>query len=889
MFGSRYPSRVRAIIGEVHFMVTLRRLRTSWILVLVLALAALSSSVRAEAAPVPTPESFLGFTPGDDRKLASWDQIKEYFALVDEASARVVVQDIGPTELGERQIMAIVSSENTIANISAAMEIQRKLADPRGLSAEELEELTARAKTVVMVAASIHSTEIAGTQAAINVLFELASSNDSRVMEILENTILLLVPSLNPDGHVMVVDWYNQYLGTQFEGTSMPWLYHVYAGHDNNRDWFMFNLKESVNIGKVLYHDWFPQIVYDIHQMGSTGARLFVPPFFDPPNPEIDPIILREILLLGGAATTELSAKGLTGVSTNAQYDTWWHGGMRSGPYYHNMVGLLTEAASVNIATPIEVTFDKLTGSTRGLPDAQTVLTNFPDPWPGGTWTLGDIVEYEDVTIKAFLTVAARYRETFVDNFVLMAQKAVEKGATQSPYAFVLPATDTNRDTLALMVNTLEFQGMEIHQAAAPFTAGGVTYPAGSFVVLTAQPYRANVMALLDKQVYPERREYPGGPAERPYDIAGWTLPMQMGLECVKVDEEFDADLFPLTYEVVAAGRLYAGNAAYGYAIRPEANNAAIIRNRLLDQGVELAWTSAPIPVEAIGVPGVDQPLPAGTTIIRQAPEIGRKLAVYAAELGVDVYPLAAEPEVVTVKLNKPRLAVYENWGSNYDAGWTRMIFDDFEFAYTHLRDARIRAGNLAAEFDVIVLPDNSLSTMKNGLRAGSYPAEYTGGMGDVGFAALKEFVEAGGTLVTFDTAGDFAIDFLGVPVQNALKGVSSSQFYCPGSILEVDVDTSHPVAYGLPERIGAYFVSSPAFDVSGIAKTIGTYPADHDPLMSGWLMGPNFIQGKTAIAEVPFGLGHVIMIGFRPQHRGQPHGTYKLIFNSIFYGASGE
>jgi hypothetical protein len=870
-------------------MTTLRRLRTSWILIVVLALAAITSSVGAAAAPVPTPESFLGFTPGDDRKLASWDQIKTYFSMVDEASDRVVVKDIGPTELGERMIMAIVSSEETIADLNEAMEIQRKLADPRGLSAEELEELKSRAKTVVMVASSIHSTEIAGTQTAINILFELASSNDVRTTEILENTILLLVPSLNPDGHVMVVDWYNEHLGTPLEGTSPPWLYHTYAGHDDNRDWFMFNLSESRNIGNVLYHDWFPQIVYDIHQMGSTGARLFVPPFFDPPNPEIDPIIFREILLLGGAATTELSAEGLTGVSTNAQYDTWWHGGMRSGPYYHNMVGLLTEAASVNIATPIEVPFEKLTGSTRGLPGAQTMLTNFPDPWPGGEWTLGDIVEYEEVTIRAFLTVADRYRDMFIDNFVLMGQRAVEKGESQPPYAFVLPAIETNRDTLALMVNTLVFQGMEIHQAAAPFTAGGVTYPEGSFVVLAAQPYRANVMALLDRQTYPERREYPGGPAERPYDIAGWTLPMQMGLECVKVEEAFEADLHLLTYEVVAAGRLYAGNAAYGYAMRPEANNAAIIRNRLLDQGVELAWTAAPIPAEALGVAGVSEPLPAGTTIIRQAPGVGRKLALYAAELGVDIYPLATEPNVATVKLNKPRLAIYENWGGNADAGWTRMIFDDFEFEYTHLRDARIRAGNLISEFDVIILPDNSLSTMKNGLRAGSAPDEYTGGMGDEGFAALKEFVEAGGTLVTFDTAGDFAMDFLGVPVTNALKGVTSTEFYCPGSILEVDVDTSHPVAYGLPEKIGAYFVSSPAFEVGGDAEIIGTYPADHDPLMSGWLMGPAFIQGKTAITEAPFGLGRVIMIGFRPQHRGQPHGTYKLIFNSIFYGASGE
>lgn len=871
-------------------MAFLRRFRRHWLLATVLALAVIvtaPTSSWAQATTVPPPESLLGFVPGTDRKLADWDEIKEYFRMVDEASDRVVVEDIGPTELGERMIMAILSSPDTIANLDEAKEIQRKLADPRGLSPDELEDLKARAKTVVMVAASIHATEVAGTQTCLNTLYELASSDTPRVLEILDNTILLLVPSLNPDGHEMVVQWYEEHLDTPFEGTSPPWLYNKYVGHDNNRDWFMFNLQESVNIGKVLYHDWFPQIVYDIHQMGNRGARFFVPPFFDPPNPEIDPIILREILLLGGAATAELAAEGLTGVVTNAMYDTWWHGGMRSGPYYHNMVGLLTEAASVNIATPVEIPEETLTSSTRGLPDPRTVLTNHPDPWPGGLWTLGDIVKYEEVTIRAFLTAAARYREMFINNFVLMAQKAVARGQTEPPYAFVLPATDTNRDTLTLMVNTLLFQGVEIHQAAAPFTAGGITYPAGSFVVLTAQPYRANVMALLDRQTYPERREYPDGPAERPYDIAGWTLPMQMGVECVKVDAQFDTDLVLIENEIVAPGRLYPGIANYGYAIRPEANNAATIRNRLLADGIELEWAKAPVPRKAVGIVGLSEDLPPGTTIIRQAPGLGKKLAMYAAELGVDVYPLAAEPQVDTFKLSKPRVALYENWGGNMDAGWTRLIFDDFEFEYTHLRDARVRAGDLIADFDVIILPDTTVSSLKNGLRAGSYPEQYTGGMGDEGFAALEEFVQAGGTLVTFDTAGDFAIDVLGVPVENVLAGVSSREFYCPGSILEIEIDTSHPVCYGMPEKAGAYFVSSPAYSVSGEARSLAAYPADRDPLMSGWLMGPEFLQGQTALAEVPVGQGRVIMIGFRPQHRGQPHGTYKLIFNSIFYAAS--
>ncbi|MCR4427420.1 MAG: M14 family zinc carboxypeptidase [Firmicutes bacterium] len=861
----------------------LRRLVLISVLGLVVALGVLSPAAYARSLgtqDVVTPQSYLGFVPGEDRCLADWDQIKEYFRMVDEASDRVVVEDIGPTTLGDRMIMAIVSSPDTIARLEHYKAVQRKLADPRGLTQAEIAALTAEAKTVVMVAASIHSTEIGGTQASINVLHNMAASQDPVIQEILDNTILLLIPSLNPDGHRMVVDWYREHLGTPFEGTSQPWLYHEYVGHDNNRDWFMFNLTESRNVGKVLYHDWFPEIVYDIHQMGSTGARLFVPPFFDPPNPQIDPIILREIMLLGGAATTDLAAKGFKGVSSNAQYDTWWHGGMRSGPYYHNMVGLLTEAASVNIATPIEVPFEKLTTSTRGLPNAQGILTNFPDVWPGGTWRLADIVAYEETVIYAFLKTAARFRDTFVNNFVLMGNRAVERGLNESPFAFILPADQRDPGSLSWMLEVLMFQGMEVHRALRPFVADGVTYPAGTYVILTSQPYRSNVLALLDRQTYPERREYPGGPAERPYDIAGWTLPMQMGVECVKVSSPFSVDLIKLESVSSPAGSVVAGDASYGYAFRPEANAATIVRNRLLQSGMSVLRADEPFAC-------CGYVLPPGTTIVLAAPGLEGTVRALAEEFPMVFYPVGSEPHIAKARLSLPRLAVYEQWGGNMDAGWTRLVLEQFGFSYTHLRDAEVRAGNLAAKYDVIILPDSTLAAMRDGLKPGTYPEEYTGGMTAQGLANLKQFVESGGTLVTFDTAGDFAIEVLGVAVKDGLKGVSTKEFYCPGSILEIDIDNNHPVTYGMDIKAGAYFVHSPAYVPAEGVRVLASYPKDTDPLMSGWLMGSQFVQGKAALVEAEVGDGRVIMIGFRVQHRGQPHGTYKLLFNSIFYGAS--
>ncbi|NLP18843.1 MAG: peptidase M14, partial [Firmicutes bacterium] len=497
-------------------------------------------------------------------------------------------EDIGPTTEDDTMIMAIVSSPDTIARLEYYKGLQKKLADPRGLSAEELEKLKSEAKTVFFVNTAGHSTEVGGVHALTNVLYRLGTSDDAEVAEILENTIVLIVPTLNPDGHDMVANWYRDTLGTEFEGTNQPWLYARYCGHDNNRDWFMFNLQESRNIGKILYQEWFPEIIYDIHQMGSDGARFFIPPFFDPPNWEIDPLILRQIMLLGGAATTELCAQGMSGVCSNAIYDTWWHGGMRSAPYYHNMVGLLTEAASVKLATPITV--EKPSGARRGLADPNEFLTNNPDPWPGGEWRLGDIVAYEEATVFSFLKTAARYRDMFINNFVLMGQKAVTKGEKEAPFAFVIPADQSDPATVAKMLEILSFQGTEIHQARMAFKADGKTYPAGSYVIKTQQPYRANVIALLDTQTYPDRLEYPGGPAERPYDVAGWTLPYQMGVECVRVVNKFTAELEPVDEITPPAGSVVKGNAAFGYAFGPEMNNAVTARLRLLEKGFDLKW-----------------------------------------------------------------------------------------------------------------------------------------------------------------------------------------------------------------------------------------------------------------------------------------------------------
>lgn len=836
-------------------------------------------AVFAEGLKLTSPTDFFGFKPGTSRKLCAWPDVKTYLQLLDKESKRVVYEDIGSTTLGEREIMVIVSSEDNIANLDYYKQIQKKLADPRGLSEAEISALKSEAKAVMWVNATIHSTEIGGLHAILNAIYTYASTEDKNLEEILDNEILLFAPSVNPDGQVMTVDWYKKTFDTKYEGTNPPYLYHYYVGHDDNRDWFMFNLAESRNAGRVLYTEWFPEVVYDIHQMGSYSARLFVPPFFDPPNPEIPPIIFREITTLGGVATTDLSAKGMTGVVTDAMYDTWWHGGMRSGPYYHNMVGLLTETASAKLATPIDIPFEKLTSKTRGLENAQTFTQTFPEPWKGGKWTFEDVVAYPESVIYSYAKTLSKFKDDFIGNFVKMGQDAVLKGQTESPSAFIIPADPSDPSTLNWMLEVLNFQGTEIHRATAPFVADGKTYPAGTYVVLTAQPYRPNVMALLDKQVYPNRLQYPGGPAEAPYDMAGWTLPMEMGVECIKVEKPFDASLELVKTFRTIPGIIVKGSANYGYAFRPEANNSATVRTKLLAAGFKLQWLMEPEVIEGIE-------FPAGTTVVLSQDGLPAKLADIVTQYSTTFYPLASTPTVRMATLSNPRVGIYENWGGNADAGWTRLVFDEFEIPYTFMRDADIKEGNLIDKYDAIILPDTTTSSLKKGLAADTYPEEYTGGLGDAGLANLKEFVSAGGTIILCDSISDFATTVLDAPVKNILSDVDSGKFYCPGSILEADVvDRASPVLFGMGEKFGAYFVQSPTFEVTGSdAKILAAYPTDKDPLMSGWLMGPEYIEGKANLVEYPYGKGRAILIGMRAQQRGQTHGTFKLLFNSIFY-----
>lgn len=769
----------------------------------------------AQDAPtsLPTPQSLLGFAPGDDRKLADWAQITAYFRALDAASDRVTVQTIGKTTRGRDLIVAIISSPDNLRDLKRYQEIQRQLADPRLVTSPSLaDDLIKRGKTVIAISCSIHSNEVVASQMSMPLAYALAGEQTSETRAILDNTIILLIPSTNPDGTDIVTNWYRKTLGTPAEGSLPPELYHHYAGHDNNRDWFMLNLVETRAITDFFYKEWFPEIVYDVHQQGEFSSRLFVPPFLDPPNPNIDATLLREVALIGSKMATDLQAAGYKGVGTSMMYDTWWHGGMRTAPYYHNAVGILTEAASARLATPTTVTPEELragrrrseddressrAGGVRGLANPLERATNFPDPWPGGEWRMRDIMNLELGAARSLLKLATLYREDFLRNFYEAGRRALTAGEREQPFAYVIPQQQHDAFAAAKMASILAAQGIEVHEARAPFTADGVRYEAGSRVVLLNQPYRAGAKALLEVQHYPDRRLYPGGPAERPYDVAGWTLPMQMGVECVEVKGRFEADL-----------KMLADSELRDYARRNQ-------------------------------------------------------------------------PQIA----NTSRVGLYKSYAASMDEGWTRLVFDDWKVKYTSLFDADVRAGNLRAKYDVIVIPDQSARGIINGNNANTYPKELSGGIKPEGVKALRNFVEAGGTLVCFDNAARFAIDEFKLPVKNALAGLKTSEFYCPGSLLRVEATSaSHPLLKGMPAAFDAYFTNSSAFEIQDKTQVqeLARY-AESSVLRSGWLLGEKYLAGKTALAEAKVGQGRVILFAFRPQHRAQTWGTFRLVFNSLW------
>jgi hypothetical protein len=840
----------------------------------------------AQRTAIPTPQSVIGWEPCADYKLATYEQIEDYFRrLATAAPERMHVVEMGKTAEGRTQVLGIISSEANIRQLSKYKDIARKLAlgrdGDRRLTDDEAHALARDGKAIVWIDFGLHSTEVAHGQTAPLMVYKAVTDESEEMKAIRDNVIVLLVANMNPDGTTMVASWYRENLGKPWE-MRLPELWHKYVGHDDNRDWYMMNQPETRNSAHQLYFEWFPQIIYNQHQSGPFPSRIFVPPFDDPMNPNIPPLVMRGVNTVGDAMTRRLDQEGKRGAVSRIGFDTWWNGGMRTAPYFHNMIGILTETGH-STATPATYdpsTFPKYFAGTT-IPTLEPT-TYYPSPYLGGEWHIRDSCNIMVTTSMAVLDIAAKRRQEFLYDIYQMGRDAVRNNANET---FIVPMTagsatasaerreQWDPPTAVKMINVLRLGGIEVERATAPFSAGGRQYDAGSFVIRGAQPFEPYVRDLLTPQVYPDMRLYPGGPPKRPYDITGWTLNYQMGVTVDRVMERVNAatenvDVAKPPRATMPGGST--GQAPHFFAIDPRANDAFIVVNRLLKDRFSVYRASDGtflIPTDS-RVDPINRILPLGISLT----------------VGPQTLPAGA------VELHAPRVGLYHAWGGNMDEGWTRWLLEQFEFPYTSVFDRDVRAGNLRARFDVILLPDATYESMLKGMAPGSMPDAYTGGMTARGVANLLQFVSAGGTLVAMDRAAELPLNAFDLPIRNVTEGVAQTDFYIPGSVLKLKVDASNPVAYGMPSDAAAFFINSPAFSVNGNppgVHVIAEYP-NRDILLSGWMLGEKTIAGRAAVVEAAVDKGRVILLGFRTQHRGQMHGSYRLLFNSILLSTSG-
>ena len=857
-------------------MTSRRATRFAGVLCGILAVAALDTGrIRAQAgAPAPqtgapvAPDKFFGFQMGADRKLANWDRLHEYYRTLAGVSNKLKLVELGKSSEGRPYIALFISSPANLAKLDRYKQLNARLADPRGLSEADARTLVAEARAVVIQSFALHSSEVAASQTAAEYVYESITRTDEEATRILDNVISIVMPSINPDGTQMIADWYMKYVGTEHEAAGLPWLYQKYAGHDNNRDGFALNLPESQHLGKLMYREWIPQAYVDHHQMGSGNARLYIPPYAEPIRPDADPLVWREMSWWGAHMGNRLEAAGKTGVIGSAIYSGWGHMGFHWITPFHNIAGMLTESASARLATPMFMHPDQLRGGPRGLPEYESQIS-MPSLWQGGWWRVRDIVEQQKIAAWATVDLAARNRETVLWNMYLKGTRQTERGATGAVKAYAIAAEQHDPLTVKKLINMLLNSGVEVHQSKGQFFADGRVYGPGSFVVSMAQPKQGLVRWMLGRTFYPDNsytRDREGSPI-RPYDMSTDTFGEFMGVRSDPVGEKITADLVKLTAHLPAPDPAAPAGAG-ARTLSAKWNDSYRAVNLLLEKGTAIRRV-----VRGDGLtPGdfiVAGPAPAGAA---------------------------------TFEIRKPRIAMYQRYGGgNMDEGWTRLMFEQFNVPFKSIMDRDINGGALSANYDVIVLPADSIQGMTGerpaagaatGGRGGGggpdiTPPEYRSGFGPEGVKALQAFVQKGGTLVTFGEAGDLPIQRFGLPLRNIVAGLPSTTFWSPGSTLRARFDNTHPIAYGMPaEGLVLFMGGGQVYEVTSTVNSqdveiFATY-VERDILQSGWLLGEQVIAKKAAAVAVKHGAGKVVLFGFRPQHRDQTHGTFKLVFNAL-------
>ncbi|HEY7289426.1 MAG TPA: M14 metallopeptidase family protein [Vicinamibacterales bacterium] len=868
------------------------------VLVPALALAVMSTLVATAAGTLPAPEQYFGHRVGADNKLVRWDKIVEYMKLAAADSDRVRFRELGKTSQNNPFVLLEIASSDTLKNLDHYKQLERKLYFQGGAPTDsERDEIFRQGKVVLVITCSIHATEIGATQMVLELVHRLATEDSPEVRKILDNVIFLLVPSLNPDGQIMVTDWFNKNVGTPYVNSPIPYLYHPYVGHDNNRDMYMFTQKESQYTAQLLWHDWFPSVWLDEHQQGSNGSRIFVMPATDPINQNVHPLIYRWNGILGQSQAAALEAAGKEGIIYNATYTNFWEGAMAWSGWWHNQIGLLTELASARVAAPIDQqravpgrpappTGGGREGGGRGQqfsdgplppPTDITPRTEYPRPWMGGHWTLRDIVDYELIATMALLDTAADRREAIVRQIYDVNRQTIEDGqkAAGNVAAILVPIEDQQDPREAAhLVDRLHVGGVDVYRADAPFKADDKDYAAGTFVIPMTQVFARYAKDMLEKQTYPEVRRGPNSPPEPPYDVTAWSLGMLLGVDTVFVKKPIpDVKMTKIDALPKMPGEIEGSGSRFVFDYKGP--DTAIAINRLLKDGAKVSFEGASR-VVAAGV--------ARSKVDQVAKDFG--LTVKA---GPD-----ARKGTESIALHTPRIGMYQPWtGGNMDEGWTRWVLEQYEFPLTSIHNADIRTGKLRQKFDAIILADQDARQIVDGYDAAAIRPEYRGGIGETGVDNLKQFVADGGTLITMGNACDLAIEKLPIPVRNLKRGYTRDQHFAPGTILRVEIDTQNPLGYGMAADTYGFYINSPFFSiVEGFASqrtnVIARYP-NTEVTASGWLKGEELMAGRAAVVSIDMNPGRVVLFGLRPQHRAQTHATFPMLFNALYLSASGE
>ena len=885
---------------------------------------------------ITSPKEFFGHQVGADYQLFTYSQLSKYWNLLANESPRLQVVEIGKTAEGRPHYMSIITSPKNFDRLDEYKETSRKLALADEITEEDARDLSRIGKPVIWIDGGLHATEVVGAHQLIEMAYQLTSKNEEETLRFLDDLIILLVHA-NPDGMELVSSWYmREKKPEKRTSDNLPRLYQKYIGHDNNRDHYMVTQKETENIARIQYHEWFPQIMYNHHQTGPMDIIVFVPPFRDPPNYNCDPLVNIGNQAVGLAIHSRLIAEGKpgSGMRKTANYSVWYNGSIRTTAYFHNEIGMLTEIKGH--PTPQRLAF---------YPDRQVQTHDLPLPHEPKVFHFREAIEYSVTMNRAVLDYASRNNESVLFNRYLMGRNAIERGSKDSwtihpkdvdsviniiakdttydftppelvrrrgngydpkyykyfhlperrdPRGYILPRDQPDFPTATKFVNTLIKNGITVLQAEADFSVAGKTYPKSSYVVKCAQAFRGQILDMFEPQNHPNDFLYVGGPPIPPYDNAGYNLSYQMGIVFDRILEGFEGPFRKIEGLATFKPGIESGSdSTAGHLLKYDANNAVIAVNRALNKSIDVLWLSEKTDKS-------DE----GAFFLKTDNEAF--IENLSEELGLNFTALPNVPQVQSSKLAIPRIALWDRYGGSMPSGWTRWLLEQFEFPFEVVYPKRLDAGNLNDDFDVIVFVDGAIpeKDSKKGQNQNSrrrqpdpksIPKEFRERLGrisaDTTIVQIIDFLNNGGSVVTIGRSTNLA-DHIGLPLSNHMvnsngKPLKNEAYFLPSSVVQIRVDNSKPLAFGLPEHVDFMFKNSPVFRLKpdatkkGITQ-IAWFDSD-EPLRSGWAWGQDRLYGGTAIAQAKIGKGNLFLFGPEILFRGQSHGTFKLFFNGLY------